>query len=306
HIPDCLKEIFGQDTMCLHLLEDFSTRDPVWKQVEQSSTSGPDLISLIISVYFAIKERSAYVEALHPAAGVEVLIQALQNSGPELPVQIQDKIKMLSPIAELKKALSKDVMTWGDIWTVKLMGIIGNKEFVPDLIRVLRDSDSLDHINDDALQSIDTLGESADEGVLTAIKNGELGDWDSFEILEHLPYAEAYELALNRRENQKPDGMDSYEILSSCLKGIGDRRGIKKLQDIYADENDAGYIGDSLQCLSIIHRVDIPELPDIVKRRKKDEERQKARAKQLTELARNYNRPKKASISTMRHWLRIC
>ncbi|MFZ0243310.1 MAG: hypothetical protein WAL90_16850, partial [Desulfobacterales bacterium] len=91
HIPDCLKEIFGQDTMCLHLLEDFSTRDPVWKQVEQSSTSGPDLISLIISVYFAIKERSAYVEALHPAAGVEVLIQALQNSGPELPVQIQDK-----------------------------------------------------------------------------------------------------------------------------------------------------------------------------------------------------------------------
>lgn len=292
-LPDCLKEIFGQDTMCLHLLEDFWNRGPIWERVEHSSTSGPDLISLIISVYFAIKERSAYVEALHPAAGVEALIQALQNSGPELPVQIQGKIKVLSPIGELKKALSRDLMTWGDIWTVKLMGIIGSKEFVPDLIRVLRNSDSLDYIHDDALQSINALGESADEGILAAIKNGELGDWDVFEILEHLPYAEAYEFALNRWESHSADGMDSYEILSSCLRGIGDRRGIKKLRDIYADENDAGYIGDSLQCLSNIHMVDIPELPDIMKRRKEGEERQKAKAKELTELARNYNRAKK-------------
>jgi hypothetical protein len=184
-------------------------------------------------------------------------------------------------------------MTWGDIWAVKLMGMIGNKEFVPDLIRVLRNADSLDYIYSEALSSINALDESADESILTAIKNGELGDWESFAILEHLPYVEAYELALNKWESDIEDGMDSYEQLSSCLRGIGDRRGIKKLQEIYAEENDAGYIGDSLECLSKIHKVDIPELPEIIKKRKERTEIQKARMKELNELAKNYNAQKK-------------
>jgi len=291
--PDCLRDLLGQDKMCLHLLEDLLKRGPIWKQVESSNAFGSDLISLIISTYFAIKERGAYVKASPPEAGVDELIQTLQNSGPKLPEQIQDKIKVLSPTSELKASLSKDLMTWGDIWAVKLMGMIGNKEFVPDLIRVLRNADSLDYIYSDALSSINALDESADESILTAIKNGELGDWESFAILEYLPYAEAYELALNKWENESEDGMDSYEQFSSCLRGIGDRQGIIKLQEIYAEENDAGYIGDSLECLSKIHMVDIPELPEIIKKRKERTERQKARMKELNELAKNYNTQKK-------------
>ncbi|MGD9222697.1 MAG: hypothetical protein PVH22_05600 [Desulfobacteraceae bacterium] len=51
----------------------------------------------IISTYFAIKERGAYIEALYPEASVKDLIEALKNSGPNLPTQIQNKIKALSP-----------------------------------------------------------------------------------------------------------------------------------------------------------------------------------------------------------------
>jgi hypothetical protein len=176
------------------------------------------------------------------------------------------------------------------------MGMLGSKDFVPDLIRVLRNALSLDYIYDDALSAMTALDESADESILTAIKNGELGDWASFAILEHLPYAEAYELALNRWENPSEDGMDSFELFSSCLRAIGDRQGIKKLQDIYADENDASYIGDSLECLSKIHRVDIPELPDIIKRRKERAERQKARMKELNKLAKYHHSTKEQGM----------
>ena len=288
-IPDYLKEFFGQDTMCLHLLEDLSKRRPIWEQVESSGDFGADFISFIISAYFGIKERSAYVKALSPEVGSEELVQALQNSGPYLPVQIQDKIKMLSPIADLKASLSKDLMTWRDIWTVKLMGRIGSKEFVPDLIRVLRNADSLGYIYDDALRAVAALDESADESILAAIKNGELGDWESFAILEYLPYTEAYELALNRWKNPSEDGMDSYELFSSCLRAIGDRQGIKKLQDIYADENDADYIGESLECLSKIHMVDIPELSDINIKRKERAQKQKARMKELNRLVKPHH-----------------
>ena len=295
--PDCLKEIFGQDTMCLHLLKDFSKRNSIWKQLEQSQTSSSDLVAFMISTYFAIKERGAYIKALYPEAGVKDLIEALQNSGPYLPKQVQNKIKTLAPISKLKESLSKDLMTWGDNWTVKLMGIIGSKEFVPDLIRVLRDTDNLDYIYNDALRSINTLEESADESLFTAIKSGALKDWESFAILENLPYAEAYDFALHRWKNPSEDDMDSYEIFSYCLRGIGDQRGIKTLQDIYANENDDDYIGDSLECLGQIHTVDIPELPDIINSRKERTKRQKVRMKALNDLAKYDNSLKKQGES---------
>jgi hypothetical protein len=224
---------------------------------------------------------------IYPDAGVDELIHAVKNSGCLLPEKIQKKIKELAPIAELKAALTDDLMNWGDIWIVRIMGRIGNKDFVPDLIRVLRISDSMDYIYSDALRSINTLDESADESILTAIKNRELEDWESFPIIEHLPYSEAYDLALHRWENESDDDMDSYEMFSCCLEGIGDRRGIEKLQYIYANENDEVYIGDSLECLAEIYAVDIPELPDIVESRKEQEKRQKERENELNEMFGN-------------------
>jgi preprotein translocase subunit SecA len=197
----------------------------------------------------------------------------------------------MEPIPELKNALTQDLMTWGDIWTVRMMGRIGNEEFVPNLIRVLHNSESMDYIYSDAIRSMNALEESADEFILAAIKNKKLDDWASFPILEYLPYSEAYDLALQRWEDENND-MDSYELFAGCLRGIGDPRGIEKLQYVYANENDATYIGDDLECLSIIHNVDIPEMPDILSKRKEQEERQKAREKELTKLASNYMKNK--------------
>jgi hypothetical protein len=146
----------------------------------------------------------------------------------------------MEPISELKNTLTEDLKTWGDIWTVRMMGRIGNKAFVPNLIHVLRNS-------------------------------------------------EAYDLALQRWEDENND-MDSYELFAGCLRGIGNPRGIEKLQYVYANENDATYIGDDLECLSIIHNVDIPEMSDILRKRKEQDERQKARKKELNELAANYKK----------------
>ena len=294
--PDCLIELFGQDTMCISLLEDLSKRSTVWKQVKHSKELGTELVSLIISAYYAIKEREAYQKALYPDAGVGELIQAVKNTGSILPMQIQKKIKELSPISELKANLTTDLMTWGDIWTVKMMGRIGNKEFVPDLIRVLNNADSLDYIYSDAIRAMNALDETADEIIITAIKNNELGDWESFSILEYLPYSEAYDLALQKWENESGGDMDSYEMFAGCLRGIGDPRGIVKLQDIYANENDATYIGNTLECLSMIHNVDIPETPDIIEKRIEQKEKQKARKKELNELAYNYRKKKEQGI----------
>jgi HEAT repeat protein len=292
--PDWLDQLYGQDTISLALLEDLSKRSSIWKGIKNSKQLGSNLISLILSGYIAIKERDAYLVALSPDAGVEDLIQALKNTGPSLPKPIQKKIKQMEPIPELKNALTQDLMTWGDIWTVRMMGRIGNEEFVPNLIHVLRNSDNMDYIYSDAIRAMNALDDSADEIILAAIKNKELDDWESFPILEYLPYSEAYDLALQRWEDENND-MDSYELFAVCLRGIGDPRGIEKLQYVYANENDATYIGDDLECLSIIHNVDIPEMPDILSKRKEQEERQKAREKELTELASNYRKNKEQS-----------
>ena len=285
--PDWLNEQYGQDTISLALFEDLSKRSSIWKRIKDSKQSSRDFISLILSGYFAIKERDAYLTALSPDAGVEDLILALKNSGPNLPKPIQKKIAQMEPISELNNTLTEDLKNWRDIWAVRMMGGIGHKEFVPNLIHVLRNSDSMDYIYSDAIRAMNALDESADEILLAAIKNKKLDDWQSFSILEYLPYSEAYDLALQRWEDENND-MDSYEFFAGCLRGIGDPRGIVKLQYVYANENDATYIGDDLECLSIIHNVDIPEIPDILRKRKKQEERQKAREKELNKLAANY------------------
>jgi hypothetical protein len=289
--PDWLDEPYGQDAVSLALLEDLSKRTAIWNRIKDSKQLGSNLISLILSGYFAIKERGAYLTALSPNAGVEDLIWALKNSGPSLPKPIQEKIKQMEPISELKNTLTEDLMSWGDIWTVRMMGRIGNEAFVPNLIHVLRRSDNMDYIYSDAIRAMNALDDSADEIILAAIENKELDDWESFPILEYLPYSEAYDIALQRWEDENND-MDSYELFAGCLRGIGDPRGIEKLQYVYANENDATYIGDDLECLSIIHNMDIPEMPDILRKRKEQDERQNARRKELNELAANYKKNK--------------
>jgi len=283
-----LKEVSGQDKMSLDALVTFSEHSPIWKKADGSDDFGRVIISLMLSIYFGIKERGPYLTALSPAAGVAELIDALKKAGPRLPLAIRKRIIELAPVAELKGLLTEDRQTWGDTWAVRLMGHIGDKEFAPELVRTLNAADSLSYIYSDAIDAIHALEESADEFLLNAIRDNAMDDWASFAILEQLPYSEAYEVAVQRwsdEANEPEDKMDSDELFAHCLRQIGDSRGIEKLQGIYAGENDATYIGDALDCLSALYQVDIPEMPDILRRLKEHQKSQRERMKFWNKLA---------------------
>ncbi len=302
---DSLKDLFEKDTLCMTLLEDLFRRPALWKEAAEFSYEGSEIIAFVLSVYFGIIERGAYVNAFLPGWGEKDLIHALESAGPHLPAKIQKKIKELAPIPEIREVLKKGYETRGGIWAVRMMGDIGDPAFVPDLIYVLSNSDSLDHIHNDALRAINALDESADKPILTAVKNHELEVWESLSVLQYLPYSEAYDLAVDRWEAECDyDDPDFLEAFAGCLKGIGDKRGIETLQDIYAYMVlDCPEVENSLECLSEIHQVEIPELPEINKSRRKRYERQKAKKKRLNKLAGNYIGQKKqqGSAENTRH-----
>ncbi|MDM8536239.1 SEC-C metal-binding domain-containing protein [Desulfobacterales bacterium HSG17] len=291
NLPEWLKKMYERDMMCLALLEEFTKRAPIFKdQIFENNSAS--IVSLIIAAYCAIKEREAYLKALSPDAQKDDLIHALKNTGSFLPMQIRKKIKETLTISDLKQALTEDLMTWGDIQTVRLMGQMGNMEFVPDLIRVINNADSMSYIHGDAITAINALDESADEMILNAVKNQKIDEWAIFSILEYLPYSQSYDLAL-QAWNDDDNEMDSYELFAYCLRGIGDKRGIEKLQEIFANEDDASYVGDTLECLGLIHNVNIPELPDIAKIRHKEEKMRKIKAKEISELTDRLSNKKK-------------
>jgi hypothetical protein len=283
-----LAESLSQDTVGIAVLEELFKRSVIWKKVRESKDCARQIVSFITAAYLGIQERGHYLLSLAPDAGIGETLEALKNSGHRLPEPIQKRITAMAPVAELKNLLTEDLMTWGDIWAVRLMGRIGNGEFAPELVRVLSRSDSLEFIHSDTIAAIHALDESADEYLLNAIQNKQLDDWDSFAVLEHLPYSEAHDVAVQRWEDDSDSDdrkMDSYEAFAGCLAQIGDPRGIAKLQNVYASENDAVYIGDALDCLGALHQVDIPEMPDILQRRKEHQKSQRDRMRSWNDLA---------------------
>ncbi len=282
-----IHELSVKDTMAVALFKEFSRHPSVWNKLGKKKNSGMDLlIALVISVYCSVLERGLYIKALLPDAGLEELILTMEKTGSRLPEIICRKIMESAPIPELKNVLSERLNTWGDIWIVKIMGRIGSREFVPDLVRVLNNSDSLDYIYSDAIKSMTALDESADEMIINAIQNHEIGDWESFAVLEHLPFSESFDLVSQRWDDEKSE-MDSYETFSHCMKGIGDKRGIEKLQKIYTRGNTEGFIGEALECLGIIHNVSILELPDIYKKREEKEKRRKRKSEEFEEIVKD-------------------
>lgn len=297
--PGWLIDIYNKDSISFALLETLSKHPSIWEQVKNTKYACSNLVALVLAVFFAVVQREAYVKALSPDATLDELLHALVNSNSDFPEVIQEKIKEKRPVAELNGALTEKLLTWGDIWTVRMMKQIGNAGFVHNLIRVLNESDSLDYIYGDALGAMNALDESCDNQIVTSIQNKGLGDWQSFAILEHLPYSEAYDLAVELWQDENTQ-MDSYEIFASCLEGIGDPRGIEKLRYIYNHENDATFIGESLECLAALHGIDLPELPEIHRNRQEKKERQIAREKALNELGYNVKKQKtKGALSPL-------
>jgi hypothetical protein len=262
-------------------LEEFSKRSSCWRQATKNKDMAGNLMSAVFACYFSIQARRGYLRPLEPEATCRDLMDALKATGPEFPKALQDRLVQLSPIEELRAALTDELFTWGDIWTVRLMGRIANDAFVPDLLRVLRDSDGLSYIHADAITALSGMDESAHRSILSAIQDGELTDaWDVFALLEKLPYPESFDIAVKQWE----DGdMDSDEIYATCLENIGDSRGIEAIQEIFFEGN-AAFVGDSVEVLSLLYNKDIPELRTIRRKREVREKQEEEHLKELAEL----------------------
>lgn len=287
-VPGDVQKFFNIDSAGVFLFKELSKQPSLWHKLRTSKNFEDieALIGLALSVYYTIIERNAYVKALMEDKDSSGLILAIQNTGSKLPDELSQKIVDIAPVDELKAALTDDLNTWGDIEIVKIMGRIGKKEFVPDLIRVLKDADSLDYIYGMAITALNALDESADELILNAAQNNEIKEWELFSILEHLPYSESFNLIMETWNDENSE-VDSYEMFAYCLQGIGDHRGIAVLQDIYNNENNADDVGSPLECLSLLHNADIPELPEIRAERREAEKQKALRAKKMSDLFSN-------------------
>nr|WP_320015684.1 SEC-C metal-binding domain-containing protein [uncultured Desulfobacter sp.] len=297
-VPGDVQKFFNIDSAGAFLFKELSKQPSLWHKLRTSKNFEDieSLIGFVLSVYFSIIERHAYVKALMEEADSSGLILAIQNAGSKLPDELFQRIINIAPVDELQAALTDGLNTWGDIEIVKIMGRIGKKEFVPALIRVLNDTDSLDYIYGTTITALNALDESADELILNAAQKNEIKEWELFSILEHLPYSESFDLIMEKWNDENSE-VDSYEMFAYCLQGIGDHRGIAVLQDIYNNENNADYVGSPLECLSLIHNADIPELPAIRAERREEEKQRALRAKKMNDIFSNMGKSKNKEIS---------
>ena len=132
--PEHYQTIFEKDRMALAFLEDFSRRSVMLGRRAKDNSALRNHLAAAIAFYFSIHERSGYLSSLEPDANLEDMLDALKRTGPEFPERIQDRLIEISPIGPLQTILSDTLDSWGDIWTVRLMGRIGHDEFIPELI----------------------------------------------------------------------------------------------------------------------------------------------------------------------------
>lgn len=277
---DRFQEIYPYDVVSLSLLEYFSRQFP--KHIANNKDNLRSLVSVILTCYVSILQRGIYTKPLIQDASCEDLMESIRNAGLDYPKSLQDRIVQLGQVDELTSALSEDLQTWGDIWVVRLMGQIGDPRFVSDLVRIVQVTEGISYIHEDAVRSLNAIDKAGHEELLSVLKAGKIIDEiDKNALLEHLPYPEAFDLA---ERMWKEEEVESLELYSDCVAGIGDERGIKLLQQIFAETEDIT-AGDSLEVLSLLHNREVPELPYIHEMRRERQERQKRRMRELDGIA---------------------
>ena len=280
-------EVEGYDRLALAFLECLSKHSPRTKSLDEEDSSITCFVSAVLACYFSVIERELFIPALAPGASLDDLLTALKSAGSEFPEVLQDRLVELAPITELKAVLSEDLYAWADVWAVRLMGRIGNPAFVPELIRVLRDTEGVSYIHEDAIRALNGIDPEGHEELLRVLQEGKItDDIDILGLLEHLPYPESFDMAI---QLWRDDRVESLEMLGSCLEGIGDVRGIELLQEVY-EETEADHIGRSLETLCLLHNRDIPELPAIRNQRELNQERRRQRWQELKKPADKANK----------------
>lgn len=279
------RDLFVRDSMAAAFAKSISRQPMVIKRIKSNGKGRIiPLIFFTLSIYMGVLQRRPYAWALEQDADVHQVLQAVKNAGPDLPDSIRDQLAASAPISGLKNSLSETFDTWGDIWIVRIMGQIGDPAFLPELLRILNQCDFMSYIYSDALKAVTRMAEPADEMVLQAVRNRQIHAWERVALLEHLPYAQAFDLAVKEWEDED-SGMDALETFIFCLRSIADKRGISLLQEKYTTEGmHTGIVGDALELLSILHQAEIPELHEIQNRRNAEDERNAGKEGFLDEL----------------------
>ena len=280
-------EVEGYDRLALAFLECLSKHSPRSRSLDEEDSSITQFVSAVLACYFSIVKREVYIPALASGASLDDLLTALKSAGSEFPGILQQQLVDLAPVSELKAILSEDLYAWGDLWAVRLMGQIGDSAFVPDLVRVVRETDGISYIHEDAIRALNGIDPEGHEELLDFLQEGKITDSiDILGLLEHLPYPESFDMAM---QIWREDKVESLEMLGSCLEGIGDVRGIELLQEVY-EETEADHIGRSLETLCLLHNRDIPELPAIRNQRELNQERRQQRWQELKKPADKANK----------------
>ena len=283
--------IFKLDELSLKILEELANYSVIYKEAAKKTEQGQDYIAAAISICFSIIGRQIFIEALNPKSASEHIMYALKLTGEYFPDELVDKLVELAPIDELKNALSEDFSTWGDIWIVKIMGRIGNADFVSSLFRILCNADDLSYIFSDATEALNGIDKVGHKKIFSAINKNTFDDDILIASLlkQHLPYTESFDIIYQiwNGETNTGSNLYSYELYADCLEGIGDERGIQALQEIFTREN-ALYVGDALETLSSLYNKEIPELDIINQERNAYLKRRKEREEELDELAEDY------------------
>lgn len=287
HRPNYLGEMCVCDNIAIRILESFGKKTNVVREIKLKNEKGAKLLSSIIAIYFSVISRDVLIDALNPKALLTELVHSLKKAGSDFPESIKRRLIETAPVADLKKSLTKDLNTWGDIQIVKLMGKIGSPSFITDLIRVINEADPLDFIFGDAIHALQCIDETGHPEMLAAIQDGLISDpLVVMDILGALPYAESFDIACRVWNTEdEEDGIDSYETYAHTLERIGDIRGIEALREILFEGN-AVIVGDSLETLCLLHEKKLPELSMIHEQKKVAEKRREKRRNELYELGR--------------------
>jgi hypothetical protein len=260
--PNFLNECYEKDYLALAWLTAISGRPSIWQGHDRFDEVIGNWAALVLSCYGSIHERGCYLKALHPQATAAELLAALRHCGMDLPRIAQDQIVALVSTDEIKAVLADGLDTWGAVWSVRLMGRRGDQTLIPDLIRIVQEAGDISCVSSEAFSALNSIDESGHDLVLNHLLRGDIKEsLDVFCLLEHLPYRESYDLALQcwAKAHRDPELLEFFGV---CLEGIGDRRGIKTLQKLFTRENVRG-IGDSLEVLAVLYDEPIPELATI-------------------------------------------
>jgi hypothetical protein len=253
------QDLFEKDKMALAFLDFFATKEICWETASMAGDDGMEqVVSAALACYMSVRYRGFLMEALEPDAELSTLLAALQAAENHFPESILERIRKAAPVQGLIDGLSEDLGSWGDILTTKLMGQIGDKRFVPHLIRIIKTVDSLAWIYSNASNAMERMEEAAHEIILEHVKNGTAGDtFSMIGFLRYLPYAEAFDAAIQVWENARRGDRD-HEFFALTLEGIGDRRGIDILKEFIKEGHMIG-VEESLETLATLHGADISE-----------------------------------------------